>query len=285
MNTPDSDLVERVERLLHRRIASWQGIQRGYTPAERWLASNVESAVFVKCGVTPLTARWLRREYHAYQRIQGSFIPELIAWEDDGKRPILITEDLSQGFWPPPWTGRNVERVRECIEAMHATAADMPSFADIHGEVSGWNDVAADPEGFLSLQLVSSQWLQNALPVLLHAQNSCRTTGTTLTHWDIRSDNICITQRGVKLIDWPASCLSNPKLDFGFWLPSLAFEGGPPPEQMLPNEPEVAAWICGFFAARAGLPEIVDAPLVRKVQRQQLSIALPWAMRALQLPP
>jgi hypothetical protein len=39
--------------------------------------------------------------------------------------------------------------------------------------------------------------------------------GTTLTHWDIRSDNICITSHCVKLIDRPASCLSNPKLDLG----------------------------------------------------------------------
>lgn len=161
----------------------------------------------------------------------------------------------------------------------------MPSYAAIHGDVSGWNDVAADPEGFLSLQLVSRQWLEKSLPALLHAERACHTNGTALTHWDIRSDNICLTPHGVKLIDWPASCRSNAKLDFGFWLPSLAFEGGPLPEQMMPDEPEVAAWICGFFAARAGLPEIPDAPLVRRVQRQQLSAAFPWMMRALQLSP
>jgi hypothetical protein len=55
------------------------------------------------------------------------------------------------------------------------------------------------------------------------------------------------------------------------------------PESILPGNPEIAAWICGFFAARAGKPEIVDAPLVRSVQRRQLSAALPWAIRALQL--
>jgi hypothetical protein len=87
----------------------------------------------------------------------------------------------------------------------------------------------------------------------------------------------------VKLIDWPASCLSNPKLDLGFWLPSLNSEGGPLPEAMLPQEPQIAAWISGFFAARAGQAEIADAPLVRSVQRRQLAAALPWTIRALQL--
>jgi thiamine kinase-like enzyme len=285
MHSPDSEFAARVERLLHRKIVSWSRIQRGYTPAERWLATGGATAVFVKCGVTPLTARWLRREFRAYDRIEASFIPELIAWEDDAEKPILIIEDLSRGIWPPPWTPENIEHVRGCLDAMHGATPDMPSFAEIHGEVSGWGDIAADPRPFLGLALVSADWLDKALPALLCAEKACRTTGTALTHWDIRSDNICIAPGGVKLIDWPASCLSNPKLDFGFWLPSLAFEGGPSPEQMLPNEPEVAAWICGFFAARAGLPEIPDAPLVRRVQRQQLSTALPWVMRAMQLSP
>jgi hypothetical protein len=66
-------------------------------------------------------------------------------------------------------------------------------------------------------------------------------------------------------------------------LPSLHYEGGPPPEAILPGAPEVAAWVAGFFAARAGLPIIPDAPAVRRVQREQLSTALPWAQRALGL--
>lgn len=86
-------------------------------------------------------------------------------------------------------------------------------------------------------------------------------------------------------MDWNLACLSNGRLDLGFWLPSLAFEGGPEPEAILPDAPEVAAWVSGFFAARAGLPEIADAPRVRLVQRQQLTTALPWAARALGLPP
>ena len=46
----------------------------------------------------------------------------------------------------------------------------------------------------------------------------------------------------------------------------------------------MAALISGYFAARAGLPLIPDAPRVRVVQKQQLGVALPWVMRALHLP-
>jgi hypothetical protein len=65
----------------------------------------------------------------------------------------------------------------------------------------------------------------------------------------------------------------------------LAYEAGLQPESILPDAPEVAAWVSGFFAARAGLPAIPDAPQVRQVQRRQLQTALPWATRALDLAP
>ena len=283
MQSPSPDLIARTERILRSKTTAWTPVNRGYTPAERWLTTTSSSSAFVKCGVTSLTAKWLRREFHAYDQVTGSFIPELIGWEDDENAPLLIIADLSQSFWPPPWTPERIDRVRDCLDEMHGTRAAMPPFAAIHGRVSGWNDVAANPAEFLSLKMASSAWLEKSLPLLLQAESACSTEGTALTHWDIRSDNICITSHGVKLIDWPASCLSNPKLDLGIWLPSLASEGGPLPETILPNVPQVAAWICGFFAARAGQPEILDAPLVRSVQRRQLAAALPWAIRALHL--
>jgi aminoglycoside phosphotransferase (APT) family kinase protein len=117
------------------------------------------------------------------------------------------------------------------------------------------------------------------------AEARCPSEGEALCHWDLRSDNICLGRGGAVFVDWNLACRSDPRLDLGFWLPSLAYEGGPDPEALLPNAPEVAAWVAGFFAARAGLPGIPDAPRVRRVQREQLSTALPWVVRALDLPP
>jgi len=285
MNSPDNTIVARVDRMLHRKTTSWTQIKGGYTPAERWLARGNSSAVFVKCGVTPGTADLLRREFRAYESIRGEFMPALVAWDDDGSRPILIIEDLSGAHWPPPWTENEAMRVIDCIAEMHCVRASLPQYEAVHGgRTPGWSEVAANPTAFLSLGIASADWLDEALPILTKAEEACDPSGTAVTHWDIRSDNICITPQGVKLVDWPEACLSNAKLDLGFWLPSLAYEGGPQPEAILANEPEIAAWVAGFFAACAGLPTIPNAPLVRRVQREQLSTALPWAIRALQLP-
>jgi hypothetical protein len=42
-----------------------------------------------------------------------------------------------------------------------------------------------------------------------------------------------------------------------------------------------AAFVAGFFAARAGEPEIAALPRLRRVQKQQLVPALTWLCRCL----
>ncbi len=172
------------------------------------------------------------------------------------------------------------------LQTLRASAAPLPSYETVHGgRAPGWAAVAAEPAPFLLLGVAGSRWLDHSLPALLEAEAACDPGGDAPTHWDVRSDNVCFTGEGVKLIDWPEACLSNPRMDIGCWLPSLAFEGGPDPETILPDAPEIAAWVSGYFAARAGLPIIPTAPNVRRVQREQLSVALPWAVRAVGLAP
>jgi hypothetical protein len=284
--TLDVALRASIEWLLGAKIESWRRVEGGYTPALRLLCQTAGGVFFVKVGTTPLTNHMLRCEIRNYSLIRGDFIPQLIGWEDDAVATILIIEDLSAAYWPPSWDERKVELVLAQIGAMHNTRAPLESFAQAHPTFgSYWQSVASDPESFLSLKLVDELWLEAALPLLIAAENACSTEGDSLTHWDLRSDNMCLAESRAIFIDWNLACLSNPKLDLGFWLPSLAYEGEPEPEMILPHAPEVAALVAGFFASRAGLPGISDAPRVRLVQRQQLSTALPWAVRALELPP
>jgi thiamine kinase-like enzyme len=283
-NMPNPELKARIAKLLGAKPTSYTPVQGGYTPAARWRVGTEHKHFFAKIATTSSTAENLRREFHTYNNVSGSFMPELIGWEDDETAPILIIEDLSDSYWPPPWTRQQIDMVLEQIDEIHCVKALVPTFDEVHAYWNGnWQTVADNPKPFLSLNHVSETWLQQALPILIEAAKQCQTSGIYLTHFDIRSDNICITPSHVKLIDWGIACLSNPRLDLGFWLPSLTFEGGPNPEEILPDAPSVAAWVAGFFASRAGLPNIKDAPRVRLVQQQQLTTALPWAIRALRL--
>jgi hypothetical protein len=284
MISPSVATSARVSELLEWTPQSWTQAKRGYTPAERYVVRDGRRSAFVKIATTPLTAAMLRQERVAYEAVNDAFRPKLLGWHD-GELPIIILDDLSQAYWPPPWRDEHVAQAIAQIDALHTSRAALPSYDELRdARETGWQLVARDRAPFLALGVVSANWLDRSLPHLLDAEAACSTQGEAVTHWDIRSDNICFVDRHVKFIDWSEACLSNPRLDLGFWLPSLCFEGGPPPEAILPDAAEIAAWVSGYFAARAGLPDIPDAPLVRRVQREQLSTALPWVIRALGLP-
>ncbi|MDT7687736.1 MAG: hypothetical protein QOE46_495 [Acidobacteriota bacterium] len=280
------ELTARIERLIGTKVESYRRVEGGYTPALRLRCKTTEASFFAKIGTTPGTSKSLSREIHLYNSLSGDFMPRLLASEDQEAEPILIIEDLSLQHWPPPWNERQIDLTLAQINVLHNTRAAVETFAQVHGmSDANWQAVATDPGPFLALGIADARWLEGALPILIRYEESCLTVGDSLTHCDLRSDNICITAERALFVDWNAACLSNPRLDIGFWLPSLAYESGLEPEKILPDAPEVAAWVSGFFAARAGLPEISDAPRVRMVQRRQLETALPWAARALDLPP
>lgn len=264
---------------------SWRRVHAGYTPTARFVVAGERGSVFAKVATTPVTVDMLHREIAVYRNLNAPFIPRLIDADDDPEVPILIIEDLSDAIWPPPWTEAHVVQVLAAVEAMHATTASTLRLGTLlDGRDEGWSKIAETPAPFLSLGLVSDRWLESALPTLIDAERSCALAGDALTHLDLRSDNLCITREGVKFIDWAEARRSASRVDLGFFLPSLAFEGGPLPETILPGAPDLAALISGFFALRAGLPDIPGSPFVRRVQREQLSTALPWAVRALGLP-
>lgn len=284
---PRRELASRIERLVGTKVETYRRVEGGYSPALRLLCRTARGSFFAKVGATPGTGRSLRREIHVYNSLSDDFMPRLIASEDSEAEPILVIEDLSAHDWPPPWDERQIELTLAQIETLHNTRASLEPYAQAQVVKSGenWRAVAADPEPFLALGLANAAWLEAALLALVSYEERCPTEGESLTHWDLRSDNVCLAPERVVFVDWNLACLSNPRLDLGFWLPSLAYESGLAPERILPDAPEVAAWVSGYFAARAGLPLIADAPRVREVQRRQLLTALPWATRALDLPP
>ncbi len=280
------DLRFRISRLIGKPLESYRCVQGGYTPALRLVCKTAAASFFVKVGATPLTSQFLRREISVYKRVSGAFMPKLVACEDSESKPILVIQDLSAYDWQPHWNERKIELALAQIEAMHRTQVQLEPYAEVYpARDSNWQVVAANPKPFLSLRIADANWLDAALPILISNEERCTPSGESLCHWDLRSDNMCFAESRAVFVDWNLACLSNAKLDLGFWLPSLEYEGGPKPETIMPDAPEIAAWVSGFFAARAGLPGISDAPRVRVVQREQLETALPWAVRALGLPP
>jgi hypothetical protein len=280
MGDARSALTERLgAKPLHRILGG------GYTLMEHWLVELDGERVFAKVAVDEPTAGFLRDEHRIYSSVEGSFLPRLVRWDDDGTRPILLLEELTGAHWPPPWRPGDVELVREALAEIHALQPPdgMPEL--VMGDLHTWREVEEDPEPFIGLGLCSTGWLEQALPDLIAATDRCNISGEAVVHLDVRSDNICITDGRAKLVDWNWASVGNPQVDLAFWLPSLHLEVGPSPAEVMPDAGDLTAVVSGFFAPIAGLRPPAGAPTVRSLQRAQLEVALPWTVDELGLPP
>lgn len=291
MDAPPGDEAARIERALKTRPIAWREItRRGQTNAAHWLVGLPDGErAFVKCARGDDTASWIRDEHLFYAQTRGApFLPRMLGWDDDGERPVIALEDLSDAHWPPPWTPDHVDAVIACLAEVAAAPAppDLPRAADSQFDFQGWIEIEDDPASFLDLGLCSAAWLDAALPILRFATEIAPLDGDALMHFDVRSDNLCIRDGRAILVDWNFACVGNPLADVACWLPSLHAEGGPAPDEiLLEGAAELAALLAGYFASHAARPEIPEAPHVRTLQLRQARTALPWAARALGLPP
>ncbi|HYN65218.1 MAG TPA: hypothetical protein VES36_11500 [Candidatus Limnocylindrales bacterium] len=284
---PAQVVIEAVTLAANRQPIGWERVTRGgYTPAERWVVTFGDGTrAFAKVGTVERVGEWLRTEHRAYRDIAGSFMPHLLGWSDTPVAALLL-EDLSDASWPPPWSTDRVARTRVMLDEV--AAARCPRWAPAAEEIelfTGWSDIASDPAPFLSLGLSTRAWLDAALPALIRSERPAQIAGDRLLHFDVRSDNMCFTADRTLLVDWNWIARGNPLLDVAAWLPSLATEGGPQPEEVEPDAGVFAPALAGYFCSHAPLAHIPDAPHVRDVQLEQALTSLPWAARSLGLPP
>ncbi len=117
------ELAGRVASLTKTSPRSWSPVTGGYTGAGRWVVRNSDgSSCFVKAATDENTAEWLRAEMAIYGGLSAEWLPEVLGWDDDGERPLLLLEDLSGALWPPLWSEDLVERVLRLLELVHATS-------------------------------------------------------------------------------------------------------------------------------------------------------------------
>jgi Phosphotransferase enzyme family len=287
-------LTERVERLLGSRPLEWEPRAAPWQPTAAVEGGNERFSVlledgrrvFAKAARAEHTAEWLRREHEVYAHLRGSFIASLVAFEDDPVYPLLVLEDLSDAGWEPRWDPERVQLVRASLAEL-AASEPPPNTDSVRVTFSGlfgrWRVVQEDPEPFLSTGIRSREWLERALPMLIEAADAVPADGDDVLHLDVRSDNLCFREGAAILVDWNWCSTGNAALDVAGWLPSLAFEGGPRPWEVLPGAGEYAAWLAGVWAAVVGLPPPATAPTVRPQQRRQLEVALEWSERELGL--
>jgi hypothetical protein len=280
-------LAGHVERLLGRRVLRSRSVPRGGWSIARRGVFELDGGetVFAKMGDVPDTIAAIRAECEVYPRLTGPFVPRCLA--ADPEQAVLVLEDLSASTWPPPWTPDLLAALEYLFIELAATAADpsLPTLADRLREWGAWELVTTEPSALLASGLVSAAWLDQCLQPLLDAQSRGLTEGDSLLHMDVRSDNLCFRGGSAMLVDWNHAARGDSRWDRLLMLPTIELEGGPPAQAQAPEaDPAIVVWLAGYFAAHVGLPAPEGAPGVRRFQRAQLNVVLPWACRLLDIP-
>src|SRR5438552_16913789 len=82
-------LDRRLAALVVAEPVEWTPRAGGYSTAERYTVTLADGRrVFAKAADAEHMAAWLRREHEVYASLRGSFIPDLIGFDDDGTRPL-----------------------------------------------------------------------------------------------------------------------------------------------------------------------------------------------------
>jgi aminoglycoside phosphotransferase (APT) family kinase protein len=298
-----------------------EGRRLPWTEVERQLGGRVLEAVTQRGGFSPGVAARLRLSgggrafvkavgdvnpdspgiHRAEARIAAALpasapAPRLLGYVDHDGWVILILEDIEGRMPAQPWQEAELDRVlaamTDLAAALCPAPVEVPPAAAIVDDLgSAWQECAAapprTPESTRLAALVpwAARNLDNSAALERNWADAVR--GDCLVHGDIRADNILLTADRVMFVDWPWACTGPPWLDLVAMLPSVAMQGGPPPETILARHPlgqaadpdavtVVVAALAGFFLWKGVQPDPPGLPTLRAFQRAQGMVALDW---------
>jgi aminoglycoside phosphotransferase (APT) family kinase protein len=286
---------EGIERRLGSPVLEAITQRGGFSPG---LAVRLRTAagagVFVKAvsGATNAHSPALhRREARIAAQLPATAPAPRLHWSyEDGDWVVLAFDEINGTMPRMPWQRDELNRVLDTLgelaDALTPSPIAIESAAELHAEsFAQWRVLATQDDERSRLEPGWRARL-DAL-VKLEEQWPAACAGDTLVHFDVRADNILLTPTRAYVVDWPWAALGAPWLDLALMLPSVAMQGGPPPEMVwrehaLARDVDAEA-LDAFLAAFAGfltrmslLPEPPGLPTLRAFQASQAAIARRW---------
>ena len=198
-----------VERELGSPVAISVDCSGGFSPgpAAR-LMSHGGRRAFVKAvgpELNAVTPRLLRSEIAALAAIPPHpSVPRVHASYDDGDWVALMLEDIPGSLPGRPWTVSALEQVADTIATLQDVLdpcpwSDAPTASRRAAPMfDRWRDLVDDPPADLD------PWWSAHLGELADLASTALDVidGDQLAHWDLRSDNLLLTDDHVVLVDW-----------------------------------------------------------------------------------
>jgi hypothetical protein len=314
-------LREKISALIGERIAGAVIVHGGFGPSATFALSTTSGRkVFCKGahpGQTDMGRAALLRERRNFETFPelAKFAPTYLGGADDGDWNAIVLEHVERAREVPPWTTEALDGALAALAHFHGATPDRArsELQDAKEDTSlslfkhehGWaslRESRASRDRFVALfaePAATNRWFDANIETLssFEAHASGVEGPQSWIHQDIRSDNLIYTGAELpRILDWPSLAFGPSLIDVAFFLPSVAGERGPHPSDGLEtyerisglrfNNDEIAiaaVVVAGFFAARAGEPDMPLLPRLRWVQRLQLLPALDWACQLLKI--
>jgi aminoglycoside phosphotransferase (APT) family kinase protein len=221
-------------------------------------------------------------------------VPRLLWSLETGGWVALAFEDVDGRLPAQPWVPDELDRVLDAVVDLAAALTPSPVPPEVAGWVADWGPLRdgewrrlrEDEDGVRPrLDPWSAHHLDALVDLEAGAGPAC--AGDTLLHLDLRADNLLLTPHRVLVVDWPHARVGAPWLDAVGFAPSVAMQGGPPPEALLARIPAARvaapeaitaalAAVAGYFTRNALLPPPPGLPTLRPFQDAQGVIAREW---------
>jgi aminoglycoside phosphotransferase (APT) family kinase protein len=210
--------------------------------------------------------------------------PAMLGGFDTGDWVVLVLEDVDGAQPRTPWVASEIDAavtaLRELAAAVTPAPLDgLPTAAEqFTAEFGGWDRLAAAPPPDLD------PWAAEQLPQLRQAAArglAALQAGDTLTHCDIRADNLLVRRDGrVIIVDWPWGATGPDWLDRLLLGVHIVVAGGDPSGPLAGLDPQVltdvGAGLTGCFEWYCRQPDPPGIPTVRAFQREQADALRPW---------
>jgi hypothetical protein len=204
--------------------------------------------------------------------------PTFYAAYDDGAWVGLLLEDIEGRLPPQPWERTDALRVLDALgeltEALDPSPWSEAPVAAVRSEafLSRWPVIVED--GTPVPDWVSGR--EAELADLARSGREALAAGKSLAHWDIRSDNLLLTDDRVVFVDWALAARATS------WADSVIVQAEMRPSVRLPDLPDHPG-LTGFVAAIAGglwwgshQPAKPGLPTMRTWQREHAQLYLDW---------
>ena len=252
----------------------------GLSAAERFIVLFDDgSSAFVKAATDEQTDAWIRQEQAALDAVGGHLGPMIVAFEPEPGSALLITEDLSSGYWPThdhrvDWRAGDVDALLDTLKTLGGLSVP-PSLGPIVDWPSPqWADVFRSGV-LVAAGLCSTQWAEMAEVAIAPVDERAALGLSTFVHGDVRSDNVVIVDGRALLVDWSTAGAGRRGHDLAQLLPTLHLEGAPEPWLVADVDTDLVVRLSGSVAARLAKPEGMPEWLQRVFLRLA-AINLAW---------